>query len=196
MKKPFAAAADENKEAIAAVLLTELANANHIIEIGSGTGQHAIHFSKLLPHLTWHCSDQSSHIAGIQLWLESAGLNNTPPAFVLDVSQDWPKQIYDAAYAANIAHIMHWPEIEDLFAGLSTILGHGAYFYLYGPFSFDTKFSSQSNQAFDQFLRQQDPHSGLRDKNELDQLALKHGLIAAASWAMPTNNHILSWQKT
>lgn len=91
---------------------------------------------------------------------------------------------------------MHWPEIEDLFAGLSTILGHGAYFYLYGPFSFDTKFSSQSNQAFDQFLRQQDPHSGLRDKNELDQLALKHGLIAAASWAMPTNNHILSWQKT
>ena len=151
MKKPFAAAADENKEAIAAVLLTELANANHIIEIGSGTGQHAVHFSKLLPHLTWHCSDQSSHIAGIQLWLESAGLNNTPPAFVLDISQDWPKQIYDAAYAANIAHIMHWPEIEDLFAGLSTILGHGAYFYLYGPFSFDTKFSSQSNQAFDQF---------------------------------------------
>lgn len=195
MKKPFAAAADENKEAIAKVLLTELANTHHVLEIGSGTGQHAVHFSKQMPHLSWHCSDQSEHIAGIQLWLESAGLDNTPPAFVLDVRQDWPKQTYDAAYAANVAHIMHWPEIEDLFAGLSQALNPSACFYLYGPFSFDRQFSSQSNQAFDQFLRQQDPHSGLRDKNKLDQLALRHGLIAATCWELPANNHILSWQK-
>ncbi|MDG0996763.1 MAG: DUF938 domain-containing protein [Gammaproteobacteria bacterium] len=196
MKKPFAAAADENKEAIAALLLTELKDNRDLLEIGSGTGQHAVYFSKLMPHLTWHCSDQSHQIAGIQLWLESAGLKNTAAVFVLDVSQDWPQQSYDAAYAANIAHIMHWSQIEDLFLGLSTVLKQGACFYLYGPFSFDGQFSSQSNHDFDHFLRQQDPDSGLRDKNNLDELALKNGLIAATSWALPANNHILSWKKT
>jgi SAM-dependent methyltransferase len=196
MNKPFATAADENKEAIAAVLLTELSNASEVLEIGSGTGQHAVHFSQLMPHLRWHCSDQGNHIAGIQLWLESAGLNNTPPAFILDVNQDWPQQVYDAAFASNIAHIMHWSEIECLFEGLSQALGHGAYFYLYGPFSFNAQFSSESNQVFDQYLRQKDPLSGLRDKNELDQLALSHRLMPAKCWALPANNHILSWQKT
>lgn len=193
--KPFAEAAEQNRDDILAVLRQTLKQNSTVLEIGSGTGQHAVHFAKHLPHITWQCSDKHTMLAGIELWINDANLPNLPAAIELDVNDSWPKQKYSAAFAANIAHIMHWQDIEALFTGLTTTLKTDAIFCLYGPFNIEGHYTSASNQRFDDWLKKRDPLSGLKDKAELDQLALKHGFKAKQSWDMPANNKILVWTK-
>ena len=109
--KPYAAAAEQNRGDILKVLAIEFMHANSVLEIGSGPGQHAIYFAEHLPHLTWQSSDKKEMLTGINLWIDEAGLTNVPRAIALDVTDKWPNEKFDAAYGANIAHIMHSDQI-------------------------------------------------------------------------------------
>ena len=193
--KPFAEAAQQNRDAILPVLQEVFAHARKVLEIGSGTGQHAVYFAQHLNYLSWQSSDQRSMLPGIQQWIDDAQLPNLPDALELDVNTAWPEEKFDAAFAANIAHIMHWQVIEVLFNGLSNVLVTNAIFCLYGPFNLNGNYTSESNQRFDSWLKRRDPDSGLRDKVALDELALAYGFKAEKSFSMPANNKILCWKK-
>lgn len=191
-KRPFAPAAKENRDVILDVLREEFKHTKSVLEIGSGTGQHAAYFSAQLPHLTWQASDKFEMLAGINMWLKDA---NTSDAIELDVCADWPNQNYQGAFAANVAHIMHWHEIEALFSGLNHVLTSTSVFCLYGPFNIDGKYTSESNRRFDQWLINRDPESCIRDKNDLDKLAINNNFQISTEHEMPANNKILCWRR-
>lgn len=195
LKKPFAPAAKENRDAILNVLHQEFKQANKVLEIGSGTGQHAAYFSQQLTHLAWQASDKQEMLAGITMWLDDLNLDNVLTPIALDVNLNWPQQTYDGAYAANIAHIMHWNEIEALFSGLDQVLTDSAVFCLYGPFNINGDYTSESNHRFGQWLVNRDPLSCIRDKKDLDQLALNNNFQPSTEWEMPHNNKILCWRR-
>ena len=193
--KPFSPAAEQNRDAILPVLQSEFKHASSVLEIGSGNGQHAVYFAQHLPQLNWQTSDKERNIAGIKLWLDEAGHKNTPTPIILDVCEQWPDTKYDAAFAANVAHIMHWHEIEAMFANLKNALVKNANFCLYGPFNINGEYTSESNRDFDQWLKNRDPQSCIRDKDELDRLAQKNSFNLYQDWEMPCNNRILCWRK-
>ncbi|MCB1734729.1 MAG: DUF938 domain-containing protein [Gammaproteobacteria bacterium] len=196
MKKPFAESCEENKAPILEVLKSLFADRCHVLEIGSGTGQHAVHFGAALPHLRWQTSEMVENHPGIQAWLDEAGLDNVQPPLALDVSRDdWPQTRFDAAYSANTVHIMSWPMVEAMFAGLGRVLLPGGVFALYGPFHYGGQATAESNVRFDQWLRARDPLSGVRDFDDLNALAELAGMKCQEDVAMPANNHILVWCK-
>lgn len=195
--KPFAESCEQNKHAILEVLRKEFADAQQVLEIGSGTGQHAVFFARELPHLHWQTSDVTEHHAGIQAWIDELGMENIRAPLALNVASDpWPNTPFDAIFSANTAHIMGWPEVEKMFAGIGEVLTDGGRFCLYGPFNVDGKFTTESNAKFEQWLKSQNLKSGIRDKEELDALAKQAGLKRVADHAMPANNNILVWLKT
>lgn len=194
--KPFAEACEQNKQPILDVLQREFAHTTAVLEIGSGTGQHAVFFAEHLPHLHWHCSDMPANLAGIALWLNEFPRVNLHGPSELDVLQaNWPDQKFDGVFSANTTHIMHWPMVEQMFAGIGSRLPPEGKFCLYGPFNYQGCYSSDSNARFDQWLKQRDPHSGIRDVAELQRLAKQAGLLLRQDHAMPVNNRILVWQK-
>jgi cyclopropane fatty-acyl-phospholipid synthase-like methyltransferase len=194
--KPFAESCEENKKPILAVLRQELAQARQLLEIGSGTGQHAVYFARQLPHLVWHTSDVAQHHPGIQAWIADEGPDNVRAPLALDVALDpWPAQAFDAVFSANTVHIMGWAEVERLFAGVGQVLLAEGRFCLYGPFNVNDQYTSESNARFDAWLKGRDPKSGIRDQAALDRLAAAAGLRRAADYAMPANNNILVWEK-
>lgn len=194
--KPFAESCEQNKEPILAVLKQWFATPGVVLEIGSGTGQHAVYFPRQLPHLLWQASDCEENISGIRLWLEEAKLQNTLDVTVLNVSHTWPAASqYDYVFSANTAHIMSWPEVELLFAGISRVLKPGGLFCLYGPFNYDGKFTSESNARFELWLKQNNPQSGIRDFAALNELAVNNNLRFVDDLEMPVNNRMLAWQK-
>jgi len=196
MNKPYSPACDNNRGPILAVIEPMLQDAAAVLEIGSGTGQHAVYFAGRLPHLIWHTSDTPEHHAGINLWLEEAKLPNTRPPLPLDVTQDpWPDIDVDAVFSANTAHIMHWREVEAMFAGVGRLLQKDGLFLLYGPFNFNNRYTSDSNERFDGMLRARDPGSGLRNFEDLDRLARDAGMDFRSCHPMPANNHILCWAR-
>ena len=125
MNKPYSEACDENKAPILAVIAPLFQQAACVLEVGSGTGQHAVHFAAALPHLTWQTSDVPFNLPGIRLWLAEAGLPNLPPPLPLDVLGDWPTGPFDGVFSANTAHIMGEPEVAALFAGVGRVLAPG-----------------------------------------------------------------------
>lgn len=166
-----------------------------MLEIGSGTGQHAVHFAAALPHLTWQCADRRENLDGIRAWLDDAALANTPPPLVLDVDQvRWPDGGYDAVYTANTLHIMAWTQVQTLFRRLPEMLLPGALLIVYGPFNDAGVFSSPSNAAFDARLKSDDPRRGIRDAQAVDALATESGLSLMADHPMPANNRCRVWQ--
>ncbi len=194
--KPYSEACERNRDPIFAVIQPLLAARRAVLEIGSGTGQHAVYFAAKLPHLIWHTSDREMYHAGIQLWLDEAALENVRPPLALDVTQTpWPAMTVDAVYSANTAHIMHWPEVEAMFAGVGALLPAGGIFLLYGPFNDHGCYTSDSNRRFDEQLKSRDPLSGIRDADALDRLAQQAQLQARGDVAMPANNRILWWEK-
>jgi cyclopropane fatty-acyl-phospholipid synthase-like methyltransferase len=197
MNKPYAESCEQNRGPILTVIKPLLENCVSVLEIGSGTGQHAVYFAAQMPHLVWHTSDCGQYHAGINLWLDDAGLQNVQRPVELDVSRSiWPRIHFDAVFSANTAHIMHWQEVESLFAGVGTILNKGGAFLLYGPFNYAGGYTSASNEKFDRWLKNRDPESGIRDFEELDRLARLAGMRLANDFAMPSNNRILYWCKT
>ena len=193
--KPYSAAAEQNRDAILPVLLQEFSTAKNILEIGSGTGQHAIYFAQHLPNLIWYPSDKEENIAGIQQWIYEANRNNVQAPITLDVCKQWPEKLFDGAFAANVAHIMHWHEIEAMFAGLASVLAPDSIFCLYGPFNINGDYTSDSNRKFDLWLKSRDPHSCIQDKDDLNTLANNNNFEMHNDWEMPSNNRILSWKK-
>ena len=193
--KPFSPACERNREPILAALRPHFADRRRVLEIGSGTGQHAVHFAAALPQLVWQTSDRAEWLPGIRLWLAEAGLPNTPPPIGLDVGGPWPCGRFDAIFSANTLHIMGWPEVEALFAGLPAVLADDARLTIYGPFNYAGRFTSPSNAAFDASLKADDPKRGIRDFEAVDALARSIGFTLVEDLAMPANNRCLSWQR-
>jgi cyclopropane fatty-acyl-phospholipid synthase-like methyltransferase len=194
VEKPYAPACDRNRDSILAVLLGHFADRREVLEIGSGTGQHAVHFAAALPGLAWQCSDREANLPGIRSWLDEAALPNTPPPIALDVNGAWPARRYDAVFSANTLHIMGWAEVERMFARLPDVLARDAKLVVYGPFNVGGRFTSESNAAFDAQLRSKAPHQGLRDVEAVDALARSAGLVLVEDRAMPANNRCLAWR--
>jgi len=194
--KPFSEACEQNRQPILEVLRVELAGCRDVLEIGSGTGQHAVFFGTQFPHIRWQTSDVAGAHAGIRAWLDEAQLDNVLPPLPLDVcSDDWPAQTYDAVFSANTTHIMSWPQVECFFAGVGRVLGAGGVFCLYGPFNYGGDYTSDSNAQFDRWLKARDPLSGIRDFEALDALAQRVGLVLRKDYEMPANNRTLVWSK-
>ena len=166
-----------------------------MLEIGSGTGQHAVHFAAALPHLTWQTSDVAAHLPGIRAWLDEAALPNTPPPLAIDVDDGLPAGDYDAVFSANTLHIMGWREVERLFAALPDAMAADALLTVYGPFNLGGRYTSESNAAFDASLRAADPRRGLRDLEAVDALARAAGLVLLEDRAMPANNRCVTWRR-
>ena len=208
-RKPSSPSCERNREPILSVLRTHFADRRRVLEIGSGTGQHAVYFATALPHLIWQASDRSENLAGIQMWLDEAALSNTPAPLVFDVAvrgaptahtsdaADKPASIrYDAIFSANTLHIMSWEEVEKLFAPLPALTTAEAKLVIYGPFNYAGQFTSASNAAFDQSLKQRVPYMGIRDFADVDRLAQSAGFVLLDDVAMPANNRCLVWQRT
>jgi cyclopropane fatty-acyl-phospholipid synthase-like methyltransferase len=194
--KPYAESCDQNREPILAVLRPLLATRRAVLEIGSGTGQHAVYFGAEMPYLRWHTSDREENHAGILLWLAEAGLANVEPPLSLDVSMHpWPRVDVDSVFSANTTHIMDWDAVQALFAGVGRLLPEGGLFAVYGPFNYDGRYTSESNARFDVWLKQRDPRSGIRDVADLNRLAVDAGMHLQHDFAMPANNRILCWVK-
>ena len=194
--KPYSEACEENKAPILEVLRDVFAGVRSVLEIGSGTGQHAVYFAQNLPGLVWQSSDLIVNLSGIQAWQGEAELPNLPPPIVLDVNRaDWPVADVDAVFSANTAHIMSWSAVQQMFAGVGRVLGTRGIFALYGPFSYGGCHVSVSNARFDAWLRERDPASGVRDFDALNTLAEAADLRLMRDFEMPVNNRTLVWRR-
>jgi SAM-dependent methyltransferase len=195
--KPFSEACEQNKYPILAVLQQYFAEVQTVLEIGSGTGQHAVFFADQFPHLQWLTSEVESLRDGIRIWLAEAQLPNVLPPLELDVNQsDWPVDQVDAVFSANTVHIMDWYSVENMFTGIGRVLKAQGVFCLYGPFNYQGVYTSDSNARFDMWLKQRDPRSGIRDIEALNALARQQDMVLCADHAMPANNRILVWEKS
>jgi cyclopropane fatty-acyl-phospholipid synthase-like methyltransferase len=204
MEKPFSPSCERNRDPILDVLRRHLGGARKVLEIGSGTGQHAVYFAAAMPWLTWQSSDDAGNISGIAQWLVEAGLSNTPPPITLQAATEptphfepeLPSQLlpFDAVFTANTLHIMGWPEVQALFANLPAILADQALVIAYGPFNQGGNFSSESNREFEGWLKARDARSGIRDLEAVDELASDIGLQRIDDVAMPANNRMLVWR--
>jgi hypothetical protein len=200
--KPYSPSCDRNQEPILAVLREQFVDRRDVLEIGSGTGQHAVYFAAAMPWLRWQCSDHQEALPGIRMWLDEAALPNTPPPFALQAVQmpqpglapPLPSR-YHAVFSANTLHIMGWPEVQALFAGLATVLTEDAVLAVYGPFNEDGAYTSGSNREFDGWLKARDPRSGIRDVEAVIGLADAIGLRLIADQVMPANNRMLVWRR-
>jgi hypothetical protein len=194
--RPYSDACERNREPILDVLRQHFADRRHVLEIGSGTGQHAVHFAAALPHLVWQTSELAPNLAGVRLWLEESKLPNLPPPITLDVTGTWPDTRFDAVFTANTLHIMSWPDVQALFAALPTVLAADAVLAVYGPFNYNGRFTSPSNASFDERLKQRSPDSGLRDFAAVDELARTIGFGLVEDRPMPANNRTLVWRRS
>lgn len=200
--KPFSPACERNRAPIAAALDPWMVGRRHVLEIGSGTGQHAVFFAQRWPHLQWQPSEHADHLAGINAWRADAALPNLLSPFVLQaelpplpplaVPPGIPR--FDAVFSANTLHIMGWEHVRALFAGLPPVLAPGALLAVYGPFNYQGRFTSDSNAQFDAWLKARDPRSGIRDAEAVQELAAAQGFIRREDITMPSNNRLLLWQ--
>jgi cyclopropane fatty-acyl-phospholipid synthase-like methyltransferase len=195
MEKPHAPATDRNREPILHVLRERFAGRQRVLEIGSGTGQHAVYFAAALPQLQWQASDVADHLPGIRQWLDEAGLPNTPAPLELDLRAGWPVTEFDAVFSANTLHIMAWEQVQVLFRETGRRLPPSGLMTIYGPFNYGGQFTSESNARFDATLRGNNAHSGLRDFEAVHALATRAGLVLLEDRAMPANNRCITWTK-
>ena len=193
MTLPFAEACEQNKGFILDAIRPWLTG--RALEIGSGTGQHAVHFAAAVPGVVWQASDLAPNLAGIRARIEHSGLPNLPSPLQLDVLGEWPPGEYDFVFTANSFHIMSEAMVAACIAGVGAVLAPGGAFAVYGPFNYEGRYTAESNARFDAFLRSRDPDSGLRDVRDLRNLADTAGMDLARDIEMPANNRTLVWKK-
>ena len=196
---PFSEASERNKGPILDVVQRWLGQqAGLVLEVGAGTGQHAVHFSRNLPRLSWQPTERLEHLAALTARIEVEGSCNLLAPFELDVEQgEWPcgADSVDAVYTANTLHIVSWPQVQALFRGVGRVLRDEGLLIVYGPFRYGGQFTSHSNAVFDEALRSSDPPSGIRDFEAVDALAAAQGLRLVEDCAMPANNQTLVWRR-
>lgn len=189
-------ACERNKDPILQILKTVFSDCRHVIEIGSGTGQHAVHFAKLLPHLIWQPSELGENIGSLKERIDLEGTENINSPIELDVStQSWDVNDVDAVFTANTFHIMSWQLVKCFFSGLGRVLMSGGKLCVYGPFRYEGNYTSDSNEKFDGFLKNIDPQSGIRDFDAVNKLAIEQGLKLIEDHNMPANNQCVIWIK-
>jgi SAM-dependent methyltransferase len=198
---PFSAACERNRGPILEVLREAFRDRREVLELGSGTGQHAVHFASALPQLCWQPTERASQLAGLGARLALEGPPNLRLALELDLGQsDWPQGPaaglrWDAAFSANTLHIVAEPLVERFFAGLGATLAADARLAVYGPFRYRGRFTTASNADFDATLRQRDPSSGIRDVEWIESLAAGQGFRLEADYPMPAHNQLLVWAR-
>ena len=195
--KLYSESCERNQEPILKILQGVLAKQQYVLEIASGTGQHAIYFGRALPHLSWQTSELTEKHEGILAWLSEIKLPNVLPPVTLNVNDDkWPVGIVDTVFNANTVHIISWLEVERMFAGIARVLNANGILCLYGAFKYKGEFTSESNARFDAFLRSNNSNSGIRDFEDINRLAESHGLYLVKDVDMPSYNQTLVWQRT
>ncbi len=199
--KPFSESCVQNREPIFNIIQPLFENSKNLLEIGSGTGQHAVYFAKEMPHLSWQTSDLEENHEGINQWLNEAQLSNIKPPVSLAAcdQQAWTSLDgsgkYDAIFSANAVHIMGKEDVQCLIKNIGTVIAQNGLFVLYGPFNYDGKFTSESNARFDVWLKDRNFESGIRDFEWLDELVNQAGMTFQQDYKMPANNRILVWRK-
>ena len=194
---PFSSAAQRNRQPILDQLQLLLPQRGTVLEIGSGTGQHAVFFTQNMPGLLWQPSDRQENLAGLEACFSAAGNESILPPLKLDVIHDtWPDCSFDGVYSANTAHIMPWQAVVAMIEGVAAHLLTHARFCLYGPFNIDNCFTSESNEKFDLHLRAEDPQMGIRDMAMIESLARLQQMQLERKIAMPANNFLLVFNKS
>lgn len=194
IEQPFSQASANNRQPILEHLQQRLTEPGLVLEIGTGTGQHAEYFAAAMPHLQWQPSDHPEALWMCRQRLREAGLDNILEPLALNVANTpWPVTACDTVFSANTAHIMAWSEVQAMFRGVAGLLPGEGLFWLYGPFNYQGEYTSASNQRFDDYLRAQAPHMGLRDMEDLQPLAAELGMVLEADHPMPANNRLLVW---
>lgn len=193
--KPFSDACERNRDPILWALRPHFSDRERVLEIGSGTGQHAVYFAEKMPLLNWQSSDRAENLPGVRAWLHEAALTNTPAPIELDVNGDWPAETFDGIFSANTLHIMSWAEVETLFQRIGSISTPDAKLAVYGPFNYAGRFTSDSNAAFDRSLKSRGMQMGIRDFEAVNALAWNAQFALVDDVPMPANNRLLVWQR-
>lgn len=185
-----------NRDVILDVLRTVLPAEGTVLEVGCGTGEHAVHFARALTGLTWHPTDRDpAALESTAAWVSHSALPNLQPPRALDVSGPWPALSLDAVFTANTIHYSPWETTPGLFAGAAETLRPRGVLVLYGPFRFGGVLSPESNIRFEGWLKSRDPRFGVRDCDDLQEIGTPLGLHLEATHAMPANNHVLVFRK-
>ncbi|MBA6340289.1 DUF938 domain-containing protein [Colwellia sp. MB02u-10] len=195
MNKPFSQACENNKVAILAALADSFSASKTVLEVGSGSGQHAVFFAPNMPWLSWQTSDILINHQGISQWLREYPAGNLLPPIKLDLNHPWPIEKIDAIYTANTLHIISWPLVQAFFSGVSQHLNQQGKCCVYGPFNYQGQYTSESNAGFDIWLKERDSQSAIRDIEAIMALAQSVGLSLENDHAMPANNRLLVFQK-
>jgi len=189
-------ACERNKEPILNILKDVLSECSHVLEIGTGTAQHAVHFGKNLRHLIWQTSDLKDNIPDIAERINLEGAENVIMPLEIDVTENpWPIDTADAVFTANTLHIMSWSSVPHFFNGVGKILTSSGILCIYGPFKYSGDFTSESNRDFDEWLKSRNPESGIRDFENVNKLASDQGLKLIKDYSMPANNQLIVWRK-
>ena len=196
MQKPYSESCDQNKAPILSIIEPLFTSCSDILEVGSGTGQHAIYFAEKMPHIRWHCSDCAPYIAGINQWIDESDVQNVVAPIVLDVTgSQWPTLQVDAIFTANSIHIMHEQDVINFIKGAGRLLKKGGHLMIYGPFNYEGSFTSASNESFQQWLKSRDSLSGIKHFEDIVSLASSNALQLCTDYEMPANNRILHFKK-
>jgi cyclopropane fatty-acyl-phospholipid synthase-like methyltransferase len=197
MDKPFSQACERNSEPILKILVQYLTK-GRLLEVGSGTGQHAVFMAPHFPDITWVCSDVVENHPGIKAWLNEAKLKNIegPKALKVGVDDFPDKKPYQYVFTANTLHIMSWKEVKTLFKLLGKRLREGSLVFLYGPFNYNGEYTSEGNRDFDQWLKERHSSaSAIRNFEDVEKSMQKNGFKLLMDHQMPANNRILVFER-
>ncbi len=197
MDKYHAESTRRNRTPILEVLKKEIEGSKKLLEIGSGTGQHAVYFSKKLPQILWQTSDRSINHESINYWIKRYNLKNLllPLDLEIGVNEKNINDIFDCVFSSNTSHIMSLENVKRLFALVGKVLNKNGKFFLYGPFKINLEFTTRSNEDFHQKLKAENKLMGLRDIEELDKYAIENNMQNHAFYEMPANNYLSIWKK-
>ena len=197
MDKYHAESTIRNRNPILGILKKEIEGSKKLLEIGSGTGQHAAYFSKKMPQILWQTSDRSINHESINYWIKKYNLKNLllPLDIEIGVNEKNINDIFDCVFSSNTSHIMSLENVKRLFALVGKVLNKNGKFFLYGPFKINLEFTTRSNEDFHQKLKAENKLMGLRDIEELDKYAIENNMQNHAFYEMPANNYLSIWKK-